>query len=303
MSRSCQSGMPSVTGVTYAADDPGQPGDPLGHDRVLLVRHRTGTLLPGPERLGQLPDLGALPVPHLQPDRLAHRDQDRQRRHPLGDAVAQHDLGGDVGRPQPQRRGDRRPPAPGPRTSTSPPRRRSWPPRRPPGPAAAGPGTGPRPKAKSASRCPNTSGSAWIAVRAADPQGVPVLQAALPQRRDQRRRPWPAARRWPRPAAAPAPCPAGRRRSVRSGRTRRPRAGVVLSAQADRNAITSCWVTSSIAATASGVGGGGVQHRLHGRGRAPCRRRRARPAPCRSTRHHSSYLWASLQTAPISGNV
>ena len=224
MSRSCQSGMPFGDRGHVAADDPGQPGDPLGHDRVLLVRHRAGALLPGPERLGQLPDLGALPVPHLQPDRLAHRHQDGQRRHPLGDAVPQHDLGRHVGRPQPQRRRHRR--------LQRRVHRRVRPHRaadlrhgdRRPGPAAAGPGTAPprtRGRPAGARARPARRGSRAYARPAACP-GAPGRAPAAPR---PGRRPWSAARRWPPPAAAPAPCPAGRTTSVRSGRTRRPPAG------------------------------------------------------------------------------
>ena len=94
------------------------------------------------------------------------------------------------------------------------------------------------------------------AVGAADPQRVPVLQGRGRAAPRPARPPWPAARRWPRPAAPPARCPAGRTRSCRSGRTRPPPAASVLSAHAVRKAMTSCWVTSSISATAAGVGGG-----------------------------------------------
>ena len=86
------------------ADHPGQPGDPLGADGVLLVRHRRGALLALAERLGQLADLGPLAVPHLQRDGLADRRGQGQRADPLGDAVAHDDLGGHVGGPEAERR-------------------------------------------------------------------------------------------------------------------------------------------------------------------------------------------------------
>jgi hypothetical protein len=78
--------------------------------------------------------------------------------------------------------------------------------------------------------------------------------------------------------------------------------GSVLSAQAVRKAITSCWVTASISATRSGVGGGAALiGATTSAGIVPA-------AACasttsRSTSHHSSYLCASLQTRPISGRV
>ena len=106
MSRSCHSGMPSITGTIWRARSRARPQ---------IRSHRIGFFLcgiahepfwPGAERLGQLAHLGALAVPDLERDRLADRRQHRQRGHPLADAVADHDLGGDVGRPQPERGGD-----------------------------------------------------------------------------------------------------------------------------------------------------------------------------------------------------
>ena len=66
--------------------------------------------------------------------------------------------------------------------------------------------------------------------------------------------------------------------------------------------MTSCWVTASISATACGVGGGAARTGST----ADCGTTPA--AACASststsTRHHSAYLWASLQTRPISGSV
>src|SRR5258707_14502376 len=78
--------------------------------------------------------------------------------------------------------------------------------------------------------------------------------------------------------------------------------GTVLSAQAVRNAITSWSVSASAAATASGEGGGAART-------GPTASAGTVPAfACASstrvsTWHHSSYLWASDQTRPISGSV
>ena len=78
--------------------------------------------------------------------------------------------------------------------------------------------------------------------------------------------------------------------------------GVVLSAHAVRNAITSCSVTASIAATAAGVGGGAERTgSTLSAGTVPARA--CASSTSTSTRHHSSYLCASLQTRPISGSV
>jgi hypothetical protein len=78
--------------------------------------------------------------------------------------------------------------------------------------------------------------------------------------------------------------------------------GSVLSAQADRKAMTSCWVTASISATASGWAAprGAPGSTLSG-GTTPASACASRTST--STWHHSSYLWASLQTRPISGRV
>ncbi len=76
----------------------------------------------------------------------------------------------------------------------------------------------------------------------------------------------------------------------------------MLSAHAVRKAITSWLVTASIAATASGAGGGAA---LTGptlsAGTIPAAAFASRTRV--STRHQSSYLCASLQTRPISGSV
>src|SRR6202035_818601 len=78
--------------------------------------------------------------------------------------------------------------------------------------------------------------------------------------------------------------------------------GTVLSAHAVRNAITSWLVTASAAATASGAGGGAARTGpTASAGTVPSA---AWASSTRvSTRHHSSYLCASLQTRPIPGRV
>ena len=78
--------------------------------------------------------------------------------------------------------------------------------------------------------------------------------------------------------------------------------GSVLSAHAVRKAITSCWVTASTAATASGVGGAAARTGSTDQaGTVPAAACASRTSV--STRHHNSYLCASLQTAPMSGKV
>ncbi len=76
----------------------------------------------------------------------------------------------------------------------------------------------------------------------------------------------------------------------------------MLSAQALRNAITSCSVTASTSATASGVGGGAARTGpTASAGTVPARALASSTSV--STRHQSSYLWASDQTRPIAGSV
>ena len=58
------------------ADDPGQAADPLGGDRVPLVRHRRGALLPGAERFLDLPDLGAREMTDLDSELLERNEID-----------------------------------------------------------------------------------------------------------------------------------------------------------------------------------------------------------------------------------
>ena len=79
-------------GLRVAAQDAGEAGDPLGGDRVALVRHRRGALLALAERLLDLADLGPLEVPDLGREALEAGAGDRDRREQLGVAVAGDDL-------------------------------------------------------------------------------------------------------------------------------------------------------------------------------------------------------------------
>jgi len=56
---------------------------------------------PGERIVELLKDSGV--VPHLERDRLADGGEYRECGNPLGDAVADHDLGRDIGRPEPER--------------------------------------------------------------------------------------------------------------------------------------------------------------------------------------------------------
>src|ERR1700751_5315294 len=84
------------------ADHAGESTDPLRADWVLLMGHGRRALLPDPEGLGKLAYLRPLPVPHLECDRLADSGEYRECGNPLGDAVAYHNLGRDIGRPEPE---------------------------------------------------------------------------------------------------------------------------------------------------------------------------------------------------------
>ncbi len=175
------------------------------------------------ERLLQLAHLGALPVPHLERDRLADRRDDARAPTPTRDAVADHDLRGDVGR-----RAARAPPRPAARRRVD----------VGVGADRAGDLARPRPpraprrsrsreramaNAKSATRWPHTSGSAWMPCvrptrsvsRCSSPRSRSAPTSASTCR---------AAGRSPRPAAARARCRAGPTRSSRSGPTPPPRA-------------------------------------------------------------------------------
>ena len=95
MSRSCQSGWSSSAVCGVAAQQPGQPGDPLGQDRVALVGHRRRALLAGRERLLELADLGVLEVADLGREALERAAEDGDRGEQRGVPVALDDLGAD----------------------------------------------------------------------------------------------------------------------------------------------------------------------------------------------------------------
>ena len=82
-------------GVGVAAQQPGQPGDPLREDRVALVGHRRRALLAGPERLLDLADLGVLEVADLGREALQRAADDGDRRQERRVTVALDDLGAD----------------------------------------------------------------------------------------------------------------------------------------------------------------------------------------------------------------
>src|SRR5919205_2008142 len=82
-------------GLRVAAQDAGQAADPLADDRVALVGHRArALLLPGPERLLGLADLGALEVADLRGQALEAGPGQRDGLQQRGMAVAGDDLGG-----------------------------------------------------------------------------------------------------------------------------------------------------------------------------------------------------------------
>ena len=68
MSRSCQSATFSSPAIAPRADDARQPADPLGDDRVPLVRHRRRSLLAAPE--------GLLDLAHLRPGEVADLERE-----------------------------------------------------------------------------------------------------------------------------------------------------------------------------------------------------------------------------------
>ena len=82
-------------GLGVAAQQPGEPGDPLGQDRVALVGHRARALLAGLERLLDLADLGVLEVADLGREALQRAAEDRDRGEQRGVPVALDDLGAD----------------------------------------------------------------------------------------------------------------------------------------------------------------------------------------------------------------
>ena len=92
MSRSCQSATFSSPTSAAGADDAREPADPLGDDRVALVRHRRRALLPAPERLLDLAHLGAGEVADLEREPLERGGDERERAEQLGVPVALDDL-------------------------------------------------------------------------------------------------------------------------------------------------------------------------------------------------------------------
>ena len=84
------------------AHDAGEAADPLGHDRVALVRHRRRALLALAERLGHLGHLGARQVADLERELLQAGRHQRERREQLGVPVALDDLGRDRVRLEPE---------------------------------------------------------------------------------------------------------------------------------------------------------------------------------------------------------
>ncbi len=93
MSRSCQRGWFSKRGARVAAQQAGQAGDALGHDRVALVGHRGAALLAGAERLHQLTDLGVLEIADLGGEALQRAARDRDGGEDRGVPIALDDLG------------------------------------------------------------------------------------------------------------------------------------------------------------------------------------------------------------------
>jgi hypothetical protein len=95
--------------LRVAAKKPRDAGDPLGDDRVALVRHRRRTLLgAGAERLLHLTDLGPLEVADLGCEALEPGAGQCDRVQQLRVTVARNHLGRDVLAAKPQAAQDRR---------------------------------------------------------------------------------------------------------------------------------------------------------------------------------------------------
>ena len=92
MSRSCQSGDVLEPDRGGGAHDSREPADPLGDDRVPLVRHRRRAFLAGAERLLHLAHLRAREVADLEREPLERRSDERERREQLRMPVARDDL-------------------------------------------------------------------------------------------------------------------------------------------------------------------------------------------------------------------
>ena len=75
-----------------SAHESREPADPLGDDRVALVRHRRRALLARRERLLDLTHLGPREVPDLEREAVERGGEDREGGQELGVAVALEDL-------------------------------------------------------------------------------------------------------------------------------------------------------------------------------------------------------------------
>ena len=100
MSRSCQSATFSSPTSACAAHDAREAADPLGDDRVALVRHRRRALLALAERLLDLAHLGAREVADLERELLERR---RRRARARRAARRAGRAGGSASRPAPAR--------------------------------------------------------------------------------------------------------------------------------------------------------------------------------------------------------
>ena len=92
MSRSCQSATFSSPTTRVGAHDARKPADPLGDDRVALVRHRRRPLLAAAERLLHLAHLRAREVPDLVREPVERRREQRECVQHLGVPIALEDL-------------------------------------------------------------------------------------------------------------------------------------------------------------------------------------------------------------------
>ena len=242
MSRSCHNATFSSAGITAAADQPGEPGQVLGQDRVLLVRHRRAALLAGGERLGDLADLGPLQVTNLGRQPLDPARDHGKRGEEHGVPVARDHLGRDRLRSRARgaprrapRRGDRRwqtcRPRPRARRSRS---------RRAPAPGAAGCARTRRRTRRASGRRSSARHARRASARCTWCACARARAARAPRARGRDRR---AAGRRRRSAAGRARCRADPRRSCR-GADNAPRAPITCSTCV-RNAITS-WRVSAL---------------------------------------------------------
>ena len=92
MSRSCHKRHVLECGHGIATHQPRQARDLLAADRVALVRHRRGALLPLGEWLLDLADLGFLKTTDFERELLERRRRDGQRRQQLRMPVALNHL-------------------------------------------------------------------------------------------------------------------------------------------------------------------------------------------------------------------